>query len=180
MPFLFGHACPRIFNGKFQHAVVVVHCQGYTAVLRELDGIGKKVVADLQDTFLIGQDNRIRVVVHGKGQSLVHGNGHELCFKNVCDIGNPAWGNVGLFLAVVQTEEVQQCVEHPAHTVGRLPYVPNIHPGFIRIMFFVHQSGIAGYRRQRRAKFMGDGMDGFLAGENQCLVLLYRLLQPSD
>ena len=98
----------------------------------------------------------------------------------MCDCGNPARGNIGLFLAVVQTEEVQQCVEHLAHTVGGLPYVLDIHPGFISIMFLVHQSGIACYCRQRCAQFMGDGMDGFLSGENQRLVLLYGLLQPSD
>lgn len=72
-------------------------------------------------------------------------------------------GNVGLFLAVVQPEEVQQRVEHPAHTVGGLLYVPDVHPGFIRVILFLHQSGIPGYRSQWCAQFMGDGMHGFLA-----------------
>ena len=105
----------------------------------------------MQDAFLIGQDNRVRAVRHNKSQSLVHGDGHKLRFKCVSDCRNPARRNVRLFLAVVQPEEIQHGVEHFAHPVGRLLDVSDIHPCFIRTAIFPHQSGIAGYCRQRSA-----------------------------
>ena len=50
-----------------------------------------------------------------------------------------------LLLAVVQTEETQQGVEHFAHTVGRLPDITDISLFFIRIILFSHQRGITDY-----------------------------------
>ena len=92
------------------------------------------------------------------------------------DCGNPASGNNGLFLAIVQTEEVKQGVEHFTHPSGGILNILYIHSGFIHVTFFFHQSGISGYSRQRCTQFVGDGMHGFLAGIYQCLVFLYSLL----
>ena len=85
------------------------------------------------------------MALHYQSQPLVHGHGHELRFKNMRDCGNPARGKVGLLLAVVQTEEIQQRVEHLPHTLGRLPDIIHIHGAFIRATTFLHQSGIASF-----------------------------------
>lgn len=50
-----------------------------------------------------------------------------------------------ILLAVVQTEEIQQRVEHLPHTLGRLPDIIHIHGAFIRATTFLHQSGIASF-----------------------------------
>ena len=180
MLFLLGHSRARIFDDNFQDAVIVVRSQGNATVLRELDGVGQQVVADLQDTFLVGQDDCIRLIGYGQSQPLVHGNGRKLRFKNVRDCRNPARREIRLFLAVIQTEETQQSVEHFAHPVGRLPDILSIHFDFVRVTIFLHQPGIACDCRQRCAQLMGDGMNRFLAGGYQCLVLFNRFLELSD
>ena len=147
MLFFLGHSCARIFDDKFKDAVIVVRSQGNATVLRELDGVGQQVVADLQDTFLVGQDDCIRLIGYGQSQPLVHGDGCKLRFKNVRDCRNPARREIRLFLAVVQTEETQQGVEHFAHTVGRLPDITDILLFFIRIIPFFHQRVITDYCR---------------------------------
>ena len=105
----------------------------------------------MQDTFLIGQDNRIRLIGYGKSQPLVHGDGCKLRFKNVRDCRNPARREIRLLLAVVQPEKIQQGVQHFTHAVRRFLNVSDIRPGFIRIAVFPHQSGITRYCRQWRA-----------------------------
>jgi len=130
----------------------------------------------LQDTFLVGQDDCIRLIGYGKSQPLVHGDGRKLRFKNVRDCRNPARRNIRLLLAVIQAEETQQGVEHFAHTVGGLPDITDITPDSFYVILFFHHSGITRYRCQRRAQFMRDSMYRFLAGGYQCLVFLYRLL----
>ena len=37
--FLFGHSRTRIFDDKFQQTVIIIHCQRYATVIRELDGV---------------------------------------------------------------------------------------------------------------------------------------------
>ena len=101
----------------------------------------------MQDTFLIGQDNSISMVRHSKSKSLVYGNWRKLRFKNVRDCRNTARREIGLLLAVVQTEETQQSIKHFTHTVGGLLNILDITPDFIRIVIFPHQSGITGYCR---------------------------------
>ena len=133
----------------------------------------------MQDTFLIGHYNFVRAVRHSKNQALVHGDWHKLRFQNVRDCRNPARRNVRLLLAVIQTEETQQGVEHFAHTVGRLSDILNIHFDFVRVTIFLHQPGIACDCRQRCAQLMGDGMNRFLARGYQCLVLFNRFLELS-
>ena len=99
----------------------------------------------MQDTFLIGQDDCTRLIGYGKSQPLVHGDWRKLRFKNMRDCRNPARRNVRLLLAVVQTEETQQGVEHFTHTVGGLPDITDILLFFIRIIAFFHQRNITDY-----------------------------------
>ena len=131
----------------------------------------------MQDAFLIGQYNNIRMVRYSKSQLFVHGDWHKLCFKNVRDCRDLARGYIRLLLAIVQTEEIQKSVEHLTHTLSGLLNILDIHTDFIRIAIFSHQSGITSYCRQRCTQFMCNGMYGFFAGSYKCLVLPGRLFQ---
>ena len=117
----------------------------------------------MQDAFLVGYDKGIRTVLHLQDQPLVHGCGCKLGFKCLCEDGNTAGGQAGLFLAAVQPEEGKQRVEHSSHTVGGLADVPHVFCGFLRIVLFFYQPGVTHNGVQRGAQLMGDCLYRFLA-----------------
>ena len=125
----------------------------------------------MQDALLVGYDKGIRTVFHHQRQSLVHGCGCKFSFKRLRERGNPAWGQVGLLLATVQPEEIKQRVEHPPHTVGGLEDAPHVFCGFLRVVLFLHQAGIASYGKQRGTQFMGNGLHDILLFLRQFFVL---------
>ena len=173
--FLFVHSGSGIMHGDKQHAALITQTKGHRTGIRKLQGIGQQVSYDPLYLFLVAQHDVVRRTLHGQHQSLLVRQSCKFrCQPCSKSFNGKGFSHYGL-LPVVQSEIVQQIIEHLLHTGY----------GFQRDIYFIcriflYDTQMVFEGCQRDSQLMGDSLYGLAALGKKFYVLLIFCIQLPD